>query len=116
MYSAQQHKPSFIHLKSDKVSVFALFNVLMAEASHRRLSLEHLAQEFHITRGYFNTYFKQYGVSLKQLSSIIRSNWLTLALITHMSMAEIAAELQFTDVGHFTRVYQKFKGGLPVKR
>ncbi|WP_315817854.1 hypothetical protein [Paraflavitalea speifideaquila] len=36
LYSEQQHKQSLIHLKSDKVSVFALFNVLVAEASHRR--------------------------------------------------------------------------------
>ncbi|MDF2192925.1 hypothetical protein P2H89_31025 [Paraflavitalea sp. CAU 1676] len=35
LYSEQQHKQSLIHLKSDKVSVFALFNVLIAEASHR---------------------------------------------------------------------------------
>lgn len=36
LYSGQEHQPSLIHLQSDKVSVFALFNVLLAEASHRR--------------------------------------------------------------------------------
>ncbi|WP_276480168.1 helix-turn-helix domain-containing protein [Paraflavitalea pollutisoli] len=36
LYSGQEHQPSLIHLQSDKVSVFALFNVLLTEATHRR--------------------------------------------------------------------------------
>jgi AraC-like DNA-binding protein len=171
LYSQQQHKQSLIHLKSDKVSVFALFNVLVAEASHRhsyadsnitlcllallnmvarnilesnyvqaihpqaithdalhyinyhiydpeKLTTDHLAQEFHISPGYFSTYFKkQYGISLKQyiLNYKVKLADTRLAY-TRMSIAEIAAELHFTDTAHFTRTYQKIKGSLPEKR
>lgn len=171
LYSEQQHKQSLIHLKSDKVSVFALFNVLVAEASHRRsyadsnitlcllallnmvarnilesnyvqavhpqaithdvlhyinyhiydpekLTIEHLAQEFHIAPGYFSTYFKkQYGIPLKQhiLSYKVKLADTRLSY-TRMSLAEIAAELHFTDTSHFSRTYHRIKGTLPVKR
>jgi AraC-like DNA-binding protein len=36
LYSEQQHRQSLIHSNSDKISMLALFNVLVAEASHRR--------------------------------------------------------------------------------
>lgn len=171
LYSEQQHKQSLIQLKSDKVSVFALFNVLVAEASHRRsyadsnitlcllalfnmvarnileanyvqavhpgavthdalhyinyhiydpvkLTIEHLAEEFHITPRSFNTYFaKQYGVSLQQyiLSYKVKLADTRLSY-TRMSLAEIAEELHFADVNDFSRTYQRIKGTLPVKR
>lgn len=171
LYSGQQHKQSLIHLKSDKISVFALFNVLVAEASHRRsyadsnitlcllallnmvarnilesnyvqaehphaitqdvlhyinyhiyepekLTIEHLAQEFHIAPGYFNTYFEQqYGVPLKEhiLSYKVKLAD-TRLFYTRMSLAEIAAELHFTDTHHFSRTYHRIKGSLPVKK
>lgn len=171
LYSEQQHKQSLIHLKSDKVSVFALFNVLVSEASHRRsyadsnitlcllallnmvarnilesnyvqavhpqaithdvlhyinyhiydaekLDIEHLAQEFHIAPSGFNAYFKQqYGVSLEQYILTYKIKLADTRLTyTRMSIAEIAAELQFTDTAHFTRIYRKIKGVLPERR
>lgn len=171
LYSEQQHKQSLIQLNSDKVSVFALFNVLVAEASHRRsyadsnitlcllalfnmvarnilessyvqavhpgaithdvlhyinyhiydpakLGIEHLAEEFHIEPGYFNTYFKkQYGVTLDQYILTYKIKLADTRLIyTRMSLAEIAAELHFADVNDFSRTYHRIKGTLPVKR
>lgn len=171
LYSEQQHKQSLIHLKSDKVSVFALFNVLVAEASHRRsyadsnitlcllallnmvarnilesnyvqaihpqaithdvlhyinyhiyesdkLTIEHLAREFHISSDDFSTYFmKQYRVSLKQYILTYKIKLADTRLTyTRMSIAEIADELQFADASDFTRNYRKIKGHLPEKR
>ncbi|WP_315824888.1 AraC family transcriptional regulator [Paraflavitalea speifideaquila] len=82
------------------------------------MSIDHLAQEFHIPAGYFSTYFKkQYGVSLKQyiLNYKVKLADTRLAY-TRMSIAEIAAELHFMSTSHFTRTYQKIKGSLPEKR
>jgi AraC family L-rhamnose operon regulatory protein RhaS len=168
-YSEQQQKQSLIHSGSDKTSVGALVNVLVAEAVHRRsyadsnialcvlallnivarnilessyvqavhpdtitrdvlhyinyhiyesdrLSIEHLSAEFNIAPGQFPAYFKkQYGVTLNQhiLAYKIKLAEARLSY-TRMSLSEIADELQFTDVSHFTKTYTKIKGHSPV--
>lgn len=168
-YSEQQQRQSLIHSGSDKTSVSALFNVLVAEAVHRRsyadsnialcvlallnivarnilessyvqavhpdtitrdvlhyinyhiyesdiLSTEHLAAEFNIAPGYFPVYFKkQYGITLSQhiLTYKIKLAEARLSY-TRMSLSEIADELQFNDVNHFTKTYTKIKGHSPV--
>lgn len=171
LYSGQQHKQSLIHLKSDKISVFALFNVLVSEASHRRsyadsnitlcllallnmvarnilesnyvqavhphaithdvlhyinyhiyepenLTIEHLAQEFHIAPDDFSAYFKdQYGVPLEQHILTYKVKLADTRLsYTRMSLDEIAAELHFADTSHFSHTYHRIKGTMPVKR
>lgn len=171
VYSGQQRQSSLIHLSSDKVSVAALFNVLVAEASHRRsyadsnialcilallnmaarnileanyvqalhpqsithdvlhyinyhiyepekLTIEHLAGEFHIPPGSFAQYFiRQYAIPLEQylLSYKIKLADTRLAY-TRMTIADIAADLQFRNAHHFTSTYYQIKGHLPEKK
>lgn len=168
LYSEQQQRQSLIHSGSDKTSVAALFNVLVAEAMHRRsyadsniglcvlallnivarnilessyvqvvhpdtitrdvlhyinyhiyepdmLSVEHLSAEFNIAPGHFPAYFKkQYGLTLSQhiLAYKVKLAEARLAY-TLMSLSEIADELHFTDVTHFTKTYTKIKGHSP---
>jgi AraC-like DNA-binding protein len=81
-----------------------------------KLAIENLSVEFNIAPATFNSYFKkQYGSTLSQYILAYKIKLAEARLTyTRMSLSEIADELQFADVGHFTKAYTKIKGHRPV--
>ncbi|MCW3464841.1 helix-turn-helix transcriptional regulator [Chitinophaga nivalis] len=80
-----------------------------------RLTIHHLAGVFHIAPSYFGEFFKkQYGVSLKQYILTYRLKLADIRMQhTDLTLSEIAAELGFTDLAHFRKIFARYRETLP---
>jgi AraC-like DNA-binding protein len=81
-----------------------------------KLTGEELAKEFNIEPSTFGTYFrKQYGLAPGQYILEYKIKLAEARLsYTRMSLSEIAEELHFSNVAHFTTAYTKVKGYGPM--
>ncbi|MBV6646055.1 MAG: helix-turn-helix transcriptional regulator [Cyclobacteriaceae bacterium] len=82
---------------------------------NEKLTIAHLSARFHISKNYFGSYFKkQYGIAIKQY---ILNYKIALAeeklTFTDLSLSEIAYQLDFSDLQHFNKTFQKIRGILP---
>ncbi|HVI44195.1 MAG TPA: AraC family transcriptional regulator [Chitinophaga sp.] len=80
-----------------------------------RLTVNHLAETFHIAPSYFGEYFRRkFDVGLKQY---ILTYKLKLAenrmKYTDLSLSQIADELGFTDLAHFRKMFARYKEAAP---
>jgi AraC-like DNA-binding protein len=95
-YSKQQQILSFIHS-----------NIYSSE----NLSIRRLSEEFGISSTYFSEYFKtNFGVSLKQYILKYKIQLVEVKLqFTDLTLSEIAYELDFTDLNHLSKTFQKLR-------
>lgn len=84
---------------------------------NKDLSLRSLAERFNINRTYLSTLFHQEigttltdyinGLRIEYAAELLRNN--------HFSIADASAEVGFSDVSYFTRVFKKVMGRTPAQ-
>lgn len=81
-----------------------------------KLSMERIAEEFHLAPTYVSIFFKkQTGESLKQFIIKHRIKLIeTRLLYSSMTLTEIAHEFGFTDESHFCKQFRKYTGNNPT--
>lgn len=81
-----------------------------------RLSMERIAEEFHLAPSYISIFFKkQTGESLKQFIVKHRIKLIEARLLySSMTLTEIAHEFSFTDESHFCKQFRKYTGNNPT--
>lgn len=94
-------------------------NVIRYARTHLNedLSLRSLAERFNINRTYLSTLFHQEmnttltdyinGLRIEYAIELLRNN--------HLGIANVCAEVGFSDVSYFTRVFKKVMGETPAK-
>lgn len=81
-----------------------------------KLSMERIAEEFHLAPTYVSIFFKkQTGESLKQFIIKHRIKLIEARLLySSMTLTEIADEFGFTDESHFCKQFRKYTGNNPT--
>ena len=88
--------------------------VYLAEHFKERLTIEEIAEALHYSKSYISHTFKEItGCSLISYINLLRCQNATSLLLDGSSVSEAAAEVGFTDVSYFTRVFKKSLGILP---
>lgn len=82
----------------------------------QKLSMERIAEEFHLAPSYVSIFFKkQTGESLKQFIVKHRIKLIEARLLySSMTLTEIAHEFGFTDESHFCKQFRKYTGNNPT--
>lgn len=76
------------------------------------LRIEYLAEKFHYSAHYLNTFFKkQTGEPLQQYILKYKLKLIENCLqYSHLSIAEIAHEFGFSDESHLNKIFRKYYG------
>jgi len=82
------------------------------------LSISDIARECNVSECYFRRLFREYSgespTSFRQRNRIERAKQLLLS-DEHFTVGEIAQELNFSDIYHFSKTFKKFCGISPAK-